>query len=148
MHKIKLLFFILSVMAFMIWACDEKILNCSECYQDKPDSFELQVYLTFNDSINEIPLVLYNGNYEDNKIDYIDTAWVENGNPYWVYVKVDKEYSVRAEYRFTGKTIYAIDGTRLKAKHVSSDVCYPDCWVIDDNKLDLEIKDEFLKSEK
>ncbi|MBN2274126.1 MAG: hypothetical protein JXR41_15570 [Bacteroidales bacterium] len=152
MRRTGLLLVFLSCIAFLIPACDEKIMtgsvDCSECYQEKPDSFRLNVYLTFNDSIDEIPLVLFNGNYEDKDIDYIDTAWAENGNPYWVYVKVDKEYSVVAEYRFSGKSIYAVDGTRLKAKHVSEDVCYPDCWVIVDNTLELELKNEFLTSEK
>jgi len=97
MRRTGLLLVFLSCIAFLIPACDEKIMtgsvDCSECYQEKPDSFRLNVYLTFNDSIDEIPLVLFNGNYEDKDIDYIDTAWAENGNPYWVYVKVDKEYS-------------------------------------------------------
>ncbi len=150
--KTKIFAVVCCIIAFILPACDEKIytgsVDCDECYQEKPDSFKLNVYLTFNDSIDEIPLVLYNGNYEDENIDYIDTAWVENGNPYWVYVQVDKEYSVRAEYRFQGRTIYAVDGIRLKTKHVSSEVCYPGCYVVVDNELNLELKNEFMDSEK
>ena len=84
-------------------------------------------------------------NFEDGSVDWVDTAWVEDGNPYWVYIKVDNEYSVKAEYRFKDKTVYAVDGTTSEGtKHVT-DVCDVDCWVIVNNKLDLEIKDEFLE---
>jgi hypothetical protein len=146
--RIRFLLTILLIIAFVVLACNEKILTgsveCSECFQDRPDSAILYVYLTFNDSINEIPLVLYNKNFEDESVDWVDTAWVEDGNPYWVYIKVDNEYSVKAEYRFRDKTVYAVDGTQPGAKHVS-DVCDVDCWVIVKNKLDLEIKNEFLE---
>ena len=139
---------ILSVIAPLVLACNEKIftgtVECSECYQDKPDSGILYVYLTFTEDMDEIPLVLYNKNFEDGSVDWVDTAWVEDGNPYWVYIKVDNEYSVKAEYRFKDKTIYAVDGTTPGTKHVT-DVCDVDCWVIVNNKLDLEIKNEFLE---
>ena len=148
MMRTRFLPVILSIIAFAATACNEKLytgsVECSECYQDRPDSAILYVYLTFTDSIDEIPLVLYNENFEDGSVDWVDTAWVEDGNPYWVYIKVDNEYSVKAEYKFKDKTIYAVDGTRPGTKHVS-DVCDDDCWVVVKNKLDLEIKEEFLK---
>jgi hypothetical protein len=148
MIRIRLLLVGIAVIALAILACDEKVftgkVDCATCYQEEPEWDTLFVHLTFTDSIDEIPLVLYVGNYEENNIDYIDTAWVENGNPYWVTVDVDKEYSVRAEYRLPDKTIYAVDGTRLQTKRVT-DVCETECWVIVDNTLDLKIKEEFLK---
>jgi hypothetical protein len=146
--RIRFLIAVLLIIAFALLACNEKVLTgsveCSECYQDRPDSAILYVYLTFTEDIDEIPLVLYNKNYEDESVDWVDTAWVEDGNPYWVYIKVDNEYSVKAEYRFKDKTIYAVDGTQPGVKHVS-EVCDVDCWVIVNNKLDLEIKNEFIE---
>jgi hypothetical protein len=146
MIRIRFLLVLLLLFTGIILACKEKIftgsVDCSACYQDKPVVETLYVYLTFNDSIDEIPLVLFRGNVEKGDTDYVDTARVEQGNPYWITVDVDKYYSVRAEYRFANKTIYAIDGTQLVPKYVS-DVCDVGCYVVDKNELNLEIKKEF-----
>jgi len=146
---IKSSFIFLSVfIAFLFIACDEKAftsnVDCDKCYAEKPTMEKLYVYLTFNDSIDEIPLVIYSGDVEENKVYFVDTAWVENGNPYWVVVDVDKKLSVRAEYRLRGKTIYAVDRAKLVVKHVS-DECDVDCYVVEKNHINLELKPEFLK---
>ncbi|MBN1413875.1 MAG: hypothetical protein JW973_02140 [Bacteroidales bacterium] len=139
--------FILVVIAL---ACNEKMftgsVDCDKCYSEKPEVEKLFVYLTFNEDIDEIPLVLYKGDIEDNHIDYIDTAWAANGNPYWVMVEVEQDYSIRAEYRLARKTIYAVDETRLQVKHVSDvEVCDVECWVVEDNTMSLELKDDFME---
>jgi hypothetical protein len=148
MKNLRLLLLLISFMALVLLACNEKFftgnVDCSNCYQEMPVIETLFVYLTFTDSIDEIPLVLFKGNADGGKTDWIDTARAEDGNPYWVTVDVGIDYSVRAEYRLTGKTIYAVDGTRLKAKHVSG-VCDLDCYVVENNELNLELKEDFLK---
>ncbi len=140
---------VITFLAALIFnACDEKTftanVDCDKCYTEKPTMEKLYIYLTFNDSIAEVPLVLYSGDVEDNKVYFIDTAWIENGNPYWVVVDVEKKLSVRAEYRFGGKTIYAVDRAKLEVKHVS-DECDADCYVVEKNRINLELKKEFLK---
>jgi hypothetical protein len=60
-----------------------------------------------------------------------------------VYVKVDKKYAVRAEYKKGTETLNVIDGTKLKVMSVSS-ACEDACYVIDGEKLNATIKKEFL----
>jgi hypothetical protein len=148
MKQIRNLLFLLLFAGGFILACSEKVftgdVDCSQCYVDIPKIETLYVYLTFNDSIDEIPLVLFRGKAEEGDTDYVDTARVEQGNPYWVTVDVDKFYSVKAEYKLTNRTLYAIDGTQLVPKHVTS-VCDADCYVVVNNELNLKIRDEFLK---
>jgi hypothetical protein len=90
--------------------------------------------------------VLYRGDIGNHDTVYADTARAVDDNPYLfdIDVKIDRDYSMSAEYRFTGRTLYAVDGTRLKASLVTES-CDVDCWVVDDNTMDLEIKDEFLE---
>jgi hypothetical protein len=90
---------VLSVLSVLLlcFSCGEKILtgdvDCAECYREKPDSADLEISLTFNDEFTEVPLVVYKGDVEDNNIEYIDTAYE---SPYFLYVPVDKKYSVKA----------------------------------------------------
>jgi len=150
MVKRRVSLILVALTALTLWACDEKIftgsVDCSECYQDKPDKYFLAVYLTFNDSIREIPLKLYKGDIENDDILGYDTARAYDDKPYLFIddVDVDRDYSMSAEYRFTGKTFLVVDGTHPKAMAVT-EVCDQQCWVIDDNVMELEIKDEFLE---
>jgi hypothetical protein len=141
---------IIALIVLAILGCDQKVftgsVECSECYQEKPDKYFLSVYLTFNDSITEIPLKLCKGNIEDGDVLGYDTARANNDRPFLFFedVYIDRDYSMSAEYRFTGKTLYVVDGTHPNAKLVTN-VCDQQCWVVDDNAMELEIKDEFLK---
>jgi hypothetical protein len=152
MVKLRYAIVLTAVMIFVCQACNDKVftgsVDCSECYQEKPDEYLLYVYLTFNDSIREIPLVLYRGDIENHDTVYADTARAEDDFPYLfdIDVKVDREYSMSAEYRFTGRTLYAVDGTKLTTALVTES-CDAYCYVINDNYMYLEIKDEFLKSQ-
>jgi hypothetical protein len=147
--RLSLIFIVLTVLA--LWRCDQKVftgsVNCSDCYQEKPDKYYIAVYLTFNDSIKEIPLKLCQGDIEnDNNILGYDTARAGDESPF-LYIEdvaLDRDYSMSAEYRFKGRTLYVVDGTHPKAKLVSG-TCDVDCYVIDNNAMDLEIKDEFLE---
>jgi hypothetical protein len=146
--RLSLILFILAAMA--VWRCDQKVftgsVQCSECYQDKPGKYFLSVYLTFNDSIKEIPLKLCQGDIENNNnILGYDTARAGDEMPFMYIddVSLDKDYSMVAEYRFTGKTLYVVDGTHPKARLVSG-TCDADCYVVDNNTMDLEIVNEFL----
>jgi hypothetical protein len=150
-RRFSLAFLLVVVVIFM--SCDRKIftseVDCSECYQTKPDKYFLMVYLTFNDSITEIPVVLYNGDVEKGDVLGYDTVRAEDERPYMYFedVTVDRDYSMRAEYRFAERTLYTIDGIHPKAKLVT-DVCDQSCYVIEDNEMNLEVKDEFLKQGK
>ncbi len=124
----------------LIFSCEEKIftegINCEECYQEKPDSADLIINLTINDTYNIIPLVVYKNDVEDNDIEYVDTAY---GSPYYLYVPVNNKYSVAAEYNYENKKTVAIDGTHLKIKSVRG-ACDEDCWIIEGQDMNVRLK--------
>ncbi len=131
---------ILLLLIPLIYSCEEKIftegINCEECYREKPDSADLIIELTMNDNYNIIPLIVYKGEVEDNDIEYIDTAY---GSPYYLYVPVNKRYSVAAEYNSGSTKIVAIDGTDLKIKHVRA-ACDQRCWIIEGQDMNVRLK--------
>ncbi|MEZ5197398.1 MAG: hypothetical protein R2764_13695 [Bacteroidales bacterium] len=99
-------------------------VDCSECYQDKPDWGPLNATITINDQNPFVPLVIYRGNIEDNDIEYIDTA---TSKSYWVDVPVDRYYSISAKYLRGEETIFVIDGDELKTKYTETD-CDQPCY--------------------
>jgi hypothetical protein len=131
---------IIAFLGFLTCSCSEKIftagVDCEECYRVKPDSAYLRVDLTINDTYETIPLVIYRNEVEKNDTEYVDTAYE---SPYYLLVPVNKEYSVAAEYIKATDKIIAIDGTRIKIKHVSSE-CDEDCWIIEGDELNMELK--------
>jgi len=131
----RLIFCLVIILAWS--ACNEYIgvVDCSECDPIEPDSAKLIVYLTINADHPEVPLIFYRGNIE-NDTDYIDTAII---SPYYLYSEIDQFYSVRAEYQVGDRTIYAVDGDKMKAKHVSES-CEVECWVITGGELNVELK--------
>lgn len=124
-------------------SCGEKIftgdVDCSECYQEKPDSADLVIHVTLNDSYSEVPLVVFRGDVENGDIEYVDTAYE---SPYYLYVPIDKKYSVRAEYKKVNSTLYAVDGTKLKVLLVT-EACDQECYVIENEVLHVEISKTF-----
>lgn len=121
--------------------CDEYLgsnVNCDECYDVEPDSADLIVTLTMDGEYDTIPLTIYNGKVEEDSVEWIDTAI---SSPFYLYVAVNRYYSVKAEYTRGDKKIIAIDGGRILAKHVS-DACGYDCWIVTRGKLDVQLKFE------
>jgi hypothetical protein len=125
-------------------SCKEKVftgnVNCDECYTDKPKEADLIIDLTINNRYHSVPIVVYKGDIEDNRIVAIDTA---DTTPFFVYVEVDEKYSVKAEYKKNDVTLFTVDGTKLKVKLVS-DACDAECYVIEGEALDARIKKDFL----
>ncbi|MBN2176019.1 MAG: hypothetical protein JW731_17950 [Bacteroidales bacterium] len=111
--------------------------NCDECFQEKPEWGSLIVYVTLNDENPKVPLVVYIGNIEDGNIDWYDTA---DTREYYVPVRPDKYYSVRAEYRQGSKTIYAVDGDKFKLKY-NNDGCDEPCYYFKGGYYDLQLKE-------
>jgi hypothetical protein len=138
-------FYIFLVLTAIISAsCGEKIftgdVNCDECYTDKPDHVYLEISATLNGENPVVPFVVYRGNIEDNQVEFADTLYE---SPYYLYVKADKKYSVKATYKYADATLYAVDGTKPRIL-LASGVCDADCYVIKDVTLDVRIKKEFL----
>ena len=124
----------------LVCSCSEKIftagVDCEECYQIKPDSAYLTVELTIDDTYESIPLVVYRNEVEKRDKEYVDTAYE---SPYYLLVPVNSEYSVEAEYIKGNSKIIAIDGARIKIRHVSSE-CDEECWIIEGDELNMELK--------
>ena len=130
----------LLLILFLFTSCEEKVftwdVDCNECYTIKPDSVDLIIHWTKNEKYREIPVILYKGNVDNGG--FIDT-FMCNEDPYYIWVKANEEYAVKAIYKFEDRTVMVVDGTRQKLKHVS-DICDEPCWVITEADLYLELK--------
>lgn len=138
---VKILWLILICFFWVFNSCEKNrgiIVDCDECYYDEPDSGDLIVYLTFNSENTRIPLTVYKGQVDDEWIEYVDTAI---SSPYYLYVALDEYYSVEAEYKSGNRTIYAVDGDKIKSRFVT-ETCEYDCWIISGGVIDVELKDD------
>ncbi len=124
-------------------SCNEKVftgdVNCNDCYTDKPDNADLVIDLSVNGQYPRVPFVIYKGDMEQKDIVAIDTAY---SSPFYVNVSVGTLYSIRAEYKKGNKTVYAVDGTKIKVLLVTG-ACDKDCYVIENTNLDVRLKSEF-----
>jgi hypothetical protein len=112
------------------------VVDCSKCYQMKPEWVRLNVVLTINRENPFVPLSIYVGNVEDNILDWQDTSYSKD---YWVDVKPDRYYSVKAEYKKGTKTIFAIDGDKVKLDLLTAD-CDQDCYYQRGGNVDVRLK--------
>lgn len=125
-------------------SCDEKIftgeVDCNECYAEKPDGVYLEIEVTLRAEFPEVPIVVYLGDIEEDQVEWIDTVYE---SPYYLYVEADRKYSVKAEYAREDAKLYAVDGTKPKILRVT-EACEFECFVIEDELLDVTIKNDFL----
>ena len=110
--------------------------DCATCYQDKPDWGPLQIMVTINNDNPYVPLVIYRGDIESNDIEYMDIAY---SSEYTVDVPPDKYYSVTAEYKDGSKTIFAVDGDKLKMKKNIKD-CDKECYYFKGGYIDVRLR--------
>jgi len=110
--------------------------DCINCYQTRPEWVQLKVSVTINTENPNVPLTIYNGNIEDGNIDWIDTSYSAD---YWVDVRPDKYYTVKAEYKDGSITVYAIDGDKIKLRHNSSDCDVP-CYYQSGGYIDVRLR--------
>jgi hypothetical protein len=133
---------LLTILTFIIvFSCENTPLNfnvdCNECTTYEPDSADLTIYLTIDESNPYVPVVFYRGNVEENVVEWVDTFYAET---WYLKSRVEQFYSIKATYKTTeGDTIIAIDGDKLKTTFVT-DVCENDCYVVKGGKLDVRLK--------
>jgi hypothetical protein len=111
-------------------------VDCYECYNPKPEWVILNIKVTINDQNQKVPLIIYKGNVEDGNVDWYDTT---GKSDFWVEVKPDQYYSVKAEYKDGNKTIFAIDGDKIKLKY-SEDSCDEPCYYSTGGYIDVQLK--------
>ena len=125
-------------------SCEEKVytgdVNCDECYTEKPQYADLIIDLTINNRFGDVIVNIYEGEVEDNQVVLTDTV---DFTPFYAYVKANKRYAVVAEYKKGTKTLYSVDGTKLKVLLVRGE-CDDDCYVIEGESMNATIKEEFL----
>lgn len=132
--------FLLLLALFVFWSC-ERIDNadpgvvCSDCYQEKPEWGRFNAEVTISNENPFVPLIIYRGNVEDNDVEYVDTSWTTS---YWVEVPVNAYYSISAEYKSGGKTIFAIDGDKFKVKYTESG-CDKPCYYFQGGFADVRL---------
>ena len=110
-------------------------VDCNDCYDFEPDSAKLIVYLTINPENDSIPLTFYRGTFDDGEIDWQDTATTDE---FLLYSEMDREYTVRAQYKSGEKTIMVFDADKMYLQN-SGDECGSPCYIVKggifDNRL-------------
>jgi hypothetical protein len=112
--------------------------NCYNCDPEEPTKEFLSVKVTINSENRAVPITIYNEKYNPDKAMKIvkqDTATKET---YQLEVPVNTYYSVRAEYKSGGKTIYAIDGSIFETQKQAA--CDNECWQMIGGNLDATLK--------
>ena len=112
-------------------------VDCTQCFQQRPEWLQLNAKVTINAENPYVPLVIYIGDYDNGQIDWIDTTYNED---YWVDVKPDRYYSVVAKYKDGSKTIFAVDGDEVKLKRTRSD-CDQECYYQKGGYIDVRLQD-------
>lgn len=132
------------LLSFLLVSCErhETVytgeFNCTECYQNKPEWAPLNYEVTINDQNPFIILKVYIGNIEDNNLDWIDTAYYQEG---YIDVLPNVYHSVSAEYKDGSNTILAIDGDKVSMKYTSEECDVP-CYYFRGGFVDLRLRNK------
>ncbi len=133
---------VLSILAILFLSCERETnsgfetVDCAECYQVKPQWGPINMKLTINDENPAVHITIYFGDIEDNDI---DTSFMAEAEEYWIDVRPDNYYSLVAEYKVGDKTVFAVDGDKLKLKYTSSD-CEEPCYYFSGGYFDLQLR--------
>jgi len=110
-------------------------VDCNDCYGYMPDSANLIIYVTIDTENDSVPLTFYRGDYEDEEIDWQDTATSEE---FYLYSEMNREYTVAAEYKSGGKTIIAFDKDEMFLYDGASE-CGSPCYIVKGGILDVKL---------
>jgi hypothetical protein len=110
-------------------------VDCADCYGYKPDSANLIIHLSINAENDSVPLTFYRGNFEDGEIDWQDTATTED---FYLYSKINSNYTVRATYRSGSRIIEAFDADKMTL-YDGGDECGSPCYIVKGGIFDLRL---------
>lgn len=110
-------------------------IDCADCYGYKPDSANLIINLSINAENDSVPLTFYRGKYEDGVIDWQDTATTEE---FYLYSKMNSNYTVRATYRSGDQIIEAFDADEMKLYNAGEE-CGTPCYIVKGGIFDLRL---------
>ena len=124
----------------MLIACEKEFhsnaVDCSCCYTEEPEYDDLVITLTINDENLRVPIKVYEGDLEGDREIYRDTV---DTTKTWVYVELNKKYTVTAEYISDGKIITAVDNDKIKTRY-ETESCDESCWAIIGGYIDVRLK--------
>ncbi len=112
-------------------------INCNDCYDFKPDSAKLIVYVSIRLEQDSVPLTFYREDSEG-EIDWQDTATTDE---FYLYSAMGSTYTVKAEYKSGAQTIIAWDADEMTLNDYGED-CGDPCYIIKGGILDLRLKSE------
>ncbi len=114
-----------------------EIIDCSECYTEKPEKAEINVKLTINELNPEVVINIFSGRLEEDILILSDTSQTETWS---TILPADRYYSVTATYRsHYYENITAIDGNFVRTKKIRA-ICDMPCWVIRGNNFNVKLK--------
>lgn len=111
-------------------------VDCSECYIDKPEWGAFEAEISLNQENPFVIITTYLGNYEDNNVAFVDTAYSSNK---LIWVNTNTKYTLKADYKKNGRTYYVVNGGRLKVR-LNNDTCDRPCYYITGSRMDLRLK--------
>lgn len=106
-----------------------------ECITIKPTTGYIDIKLTDVGSSGSVPIIIYEGDIDDNNIVLQDTL---DTTAYYYELPVDKKYSGAAYYKKAGITTIVTDGTKIKLNGYRE--CLEKCYSVKDGDLDLRLK--------
>ncbi|RLD56617.1 MAG: hypothetical protein DRI97_07085 [Bacteroidetes bacterium] len=110
-------------------------IDCGDCYGYAPDSANLIINLTINAENDSVPLTFYRGDYEEGVIDWQDTATTEE---FYLYSKMNSNYTVRATYRSGDKIIEAFDADNMELYNANAE-CGSPCYIVKGGIFDVAL---------
>jgi len=130
--NVKFLYFLVLIVALSSCTSTDECDTSRYCEPFPIDSNWVNLDLTVQSS--GVPIVIYNGNIEDNNVVLRDTMYDAS---FSYYLSTDVRYTVEAYYRSGPNAIIAVDSKRLKSESYVN--CDETCYDSDEITLDLEL---------
>ncbi len=121
------------------YACEDSTLfvDCDKCYESISEKVYVRLKITIDEENLFVPITLYRGNIDNGDIILTDTAYSDIF--YSRDIEVGEHYSAIAKYSHKGRIIYAVDGQKLRKKHIKNS-CEEPCYIIEGDVLNLRLK--------
>ena len=112
---------------------DGEDCNCN--LYEEPESYDVKLKITINAENQEVPITVYYGNIERNRI---ATQTTVNSSPAVINLKTGSNYTYLAKYLKGSDTVYVPVHARLSTSY---NICNDDtCWQVDNNVINLKLK--------
>lgn len=130
------------IISFLILpsSCEDQLyfVDCSHCYTEKPTHAEIEISITFNKENPFVYMTIFEGAIEKNNI--ISEEVVYKVDAFYRRLPVEKYYSVMVRYIKGGRSIYAVDGKKLRLRKDESS-CDEPCYYVLGDDFDLRLKE-------